>query len=349
MLLLRALPVRAQAADAAELVLVGDARAGQALKQVLAELLQREGVQPTFAEASEFTPDALLAVPDGDRRVRVFITLPTSLLAKLYLRGPHGQRFLLRELSLRSGLDELGCESIAQVVSTSTQALLHTNVGMDREEVRAALPPAPPAEAQAVASPVIPKPPADAPQREPVRLRYELGARAFGGWTGAALHERIGGGVELALLQQRGPRPWLVRERLLFEQLAVQSLNTAELTADVRTSALRLGIDVGRVYSANLIWLGAAVGVDLVHIAPNRARDSSWQLAKTHVDTLAVVRVEARYERTWSALVFGMAALLDVALSDNRYQVRDGSTRRSVANPWRFTPALAISLGWRSK
>lgn len=332
--------------DSAEIVLVGAAASTPELRLVLTELLQRDGVEPAFRPAERFSADALLAEPDGDGRVRVFITLPTPLLARLYLRGPFGQRFLLRELPLRSGIDELGSESIAQVVATSTQALLHSRAGIDRETARAGLlreqsEPAP-------AAPVVQVAPVHAsPAPNKRHLRYELSARGVAAWTGTALRERLGAGLEVGVSQLPKER-LLVRERLVFEQLVAQSLDAPQLAAELRTSALRLGVDLGLKRGPNAFLLAVAGGVDLVHIDPESVHDASWKLAKERTDAIAMLRAELRFERLFSAFLLGIAATMDVALSQNHYTVRDGEELSHVAKPWRVTPGLALSLGWCS-
>jgi hypothetical protein len=335
---------RESASERAEIVLVGDVQGSQALTLVVSELLEREGVAATFTGASHFAPEALLAAPDSDRRVLVFITLPTKLVAKLYLRGPLGQRFLLRELRLRSGLDELGCESIAQVVAASTQVLLRTDAGLDRAAAQAGL-----REAESPAPPTPPPPePAPVESRaapKSVRLGYWLAARGFWGWTGAAMRSRFGGGLELAL-SERLHKKLLLRQRLVFEQLAKQTLSPQDLTVDVRTSALRLGLDVARTRGPHAFVLGVAAGVDLVHIRPTGARDESWELADAGVDVLPVLRAELRYEWTVKRLLLGCAASADVSLANNHYEVQEGEQRETVARPWPVTPGLSVIVGF---
>lgn len=332
--------------ERAQIVLVGPASHGVELRAVIRELLERDGVTPAFVSAESFDAEALLADPDADGRVHVQVTLPDPELARLYLRGPYGRRFLLRDLALRSGLDELGCESIAQVVASATQALLHSGAGVDREAVRADL-----AREQEQAPP--PTPPAAAPPPAPVSapalaVHVDLSARGSAAWSGAALGARLGGGAEIGVSQQRERAP-IVRERLVFEQFAAQELDTAELKAKVRYSALRLGVDVGGTCGPHALFGGLGAGVDFVSVEPEQANDASWSLSKKHLDVLPVLRAELRYERLFSALLLSVSAYADVVLGDNRFKLQDGADERSVAHPWHVLPGLALGLGWRSK
>jgi hypothetical protein len=340
--------VAEEAVQRAQIVLVGGAQESRELRLLLTELLQRDGVEPEFTLSPRFTPTALLDGAQEDGRVRVFVSVPSPTLARLYLRGPHGDRFLLRELSLRDGLDEVGCESIAQVVATSTEALLHSRAGVDRETARADL-----LQEAELAPPPAPAAVRDVPAayktlRQPPALRFEIAGRISGAWTGAALRQRLGGGLELGMSEPLGGLLWL-RQQLLFEQSIVQRLRPAGLEAEVRTSALRLGIDLMRAWNVHSLGGGLMAGVDLLAIAPEQARDPSWSLAKKGVDAVPMLRGALHYERQFGALYLGLSAYADVALSDSRYEVREGASRRRVAHPWRVAPGLALRLGYRSR
>ncbi|HVU00158.1 MAG TPA: hypothetical protein VHE30_00350, partial [Polyangiaceae bacterium] len=118
---------------------VGAAADTEDLRAVLRELLERSGVHPEFESRDRFRSSALLATEPSDARVWVFLQLTGPRRAKLYFRGPLGERFLLRTLNLRRGMDEVGRELVGQVVETSTVALLRSEGGMSREEAKAGL------------------------------------------------------------------------------------------------------------------------------------------------------------------------------------------------------------------
>lgn len=344
-------PVSAQAGeeDAAEIVLVGAADATD-LQRVVNELLTREGVDAVFQRAARFSPEALLAAPDRDRRVRVFITLPTPQLARLYMRGPYGQRFLLRELTLRNGIDELGRESIAHVAATSTHALLHSSIGIDRDAVRADLDRQGVEASSAPSAVTVVEQPADRdtqPTDSPLSFGVYLGLRDSVRWTGSDLGVRWGAGAELGLSEQGSPQ-WMFRQRLVLEHAVAQSLDVPELLAYVRGSALRLGQDVALVSGVHRGVLGAAAGIDVLRITPQRAGDPSWSLTKAYTEVVPMMRVELRYELVLPWVFAALAIYGDVALRQLRLSVRDGTQERSVAQaPW-LSPGLALSLGWHS-
>lgn len=341
--------------DAAAVVLVGAAYASPTsaeLQRVVGELLEREGVVPTFQRAEHFDPQSLLAEPDGDTRVRVFITLPSRDLARLYIRGPHGQRFLLRELTLRNGLDELGRESIAHVIATSTHALLHSTAGIDRAAVRADL------SRQGVVEPTVAtvatvatdtssRDQATHASSRPTSIGVELGLRDVVGWSGKALGPRWGAGLELGVRESFSDA-LSFRQRLVFEHSAQQSLDLPELLAFVGASAVRIGQDVALSAGVHRASIGVAAGVDVLRLTPKRARDRSWALAKPYTEILPMLRGELRYDLALSSVFAALSVFVDVTLSELRLQVRDGAQLRNVAHVPQVMPGIALSLGWRS-
>jgi hypothetical protein len=178
-------------------------------------------------------------------------------------------------------------------------------------------------------------------------LQVEIVGRAGAAWTGAALRQRLGGGLELGLRERLRTNLWL-RQRLVFEQFARQRLRPQGLEAEVRASVLRLGLDLARTFGVHSVGGGVAAGVDLLAIQPKEARDPSWSLAQKGVDAVPMLRAELGYERAFGALLLGLSAYADVALIDSRYEVREGSSVRRVAHPWRVMPGLSLRLGWRS-
>jgi hypothetical protein len=354
-------PEGSQARDGARalVVLIGEAAKSDELTSVLSELLGREQVALEFERRSRFRPSSILAANQGDSRVWVYVS-STNRIAKLYFRGPSGNRFLLRKLQLPRGLDEVGRELIAQVVETSVLTLLRSEAGLSREQVRAdladtseprdenssedALPAADEASAS-VAQPPVPT--AEEPAVKPARsaLELELAARGVVEWTGSDLGADHGVGAETGL-SYHFPSALFVRARLVFEQGLGQGITTPALSATVRTTALRGGIDVGFAFGPSALALGAGFGVDLARIEPETAFDASLVLADETSSTIPVLRLEVRYELT--AGIFQMAAgvFADVPLVDTHYDVRGNGGLERVAEPWAVRPGALLTLGF---
>jgi hypothetical protein len=342
--------------DRAHVVLVGEAGRGDELTAVLSELLTRQAVAPEFERRERFRADALLAEGTGDFRVWVFVMLPGPHDARLYFRGPHGNRFLLRELSLKNGLDELGRELIAQVVETSTVALLRSEAGLSREEASrdlslqgqssiplddAATAPSP---APSSSAEVSQSEKSAAARREPSPLSVEIAARFAPKWTGSDLAVDTGLGAETGLAYRLSPALF-VRVRLVFEYGLGQSIEAASVTADVRTIALRAGVDVGTRSGPHGFAAGASAGADVTRVEPHTS-GPSLALSPPFTDTVPVMRLEARYELTLGAFRATAGVFADVSLKDTHYDVRIGDEVTPVAEPWAVRPGLAITAGF---
>jgi hypothetical protein len=339
-------------------VLVGEAGLGTELQLVLSELLVRQGVAPEFERRERFRTSAFLSENAGDSSVWVFVTESGLHRARLYFRGPYGKRFLLRELTLRNGLDELGRELIAQVVETSAVALLRSEAGLSREEAQRDLSlQEGPRDALDEPEPAVPEP---APTKnedahrsrtavpspnDARRLVYVLAARGVEKWTGKDLGFASALGVETGL-EWHMPRALFLRARVLFEYGLGQSLDAQAVSARIRTSTVQAGLDVGAVLGRNTIALGLSGGADLIGMSPDRATGTSLDLAADSTSVAPVMRLEGRYEVTFGSFRATAGILADVSLVDTHYDVRQGGEQSRIAAPWRVRPGVALTLGW---
>jgi hypothetical protein len=340
--------VRAQAVrqgDAgpvAVVVLIGQAADSAELRDVVAELLARQGVKPQFENGERFDSELWLAQNPADARSFAFVSVLEPERAELHFRGPRGERFLVRELELRSGLDELGRELIARVVETAVVALLHTNEGISREQAAAELASAQAAAAAASTAPAE-TPVAEPPPPEPASRWHALfGLRALGHYTGPDLGVRIGFGLEASVALHNPGWPRL-RARLSAEGGLPQRLDEAGVEAQLVTVPLRLGIDVG---TTSGLYVGLSTGFDLVHLDPDDASSDALTLTDPSTEFVPASRLELRYElplgaHGWLAL----SALADLTWRTIHYDVVQGGTVRHLATPWRVQPGLALSFG----
>lgn len=327
----------------AVVVLIAEASESVELRDVIAELLSRQHVTPRFEPSARFDPDAWLDQSASDASTWAFVRLRDARRAQLYFRGPYGERFLLRELELRDGLDELGRELIARVVETAVVALLRSSEGMSREQARAGL------EADEAAKPEpevsAPPPPPAQPARAtppPRRVLAQLGLRALGQWTGSDLGVRAAFGLEGAVELRRPDWPRL-RVRLAAELALPQSIEQDAVAARVITAPLRLGVDVGTRFG---LYLGLATGFDISHLDPRSAGDGGLMLADASTELVPVSRAELRQELALGAAFWlALAAVIDVPWKATRYDVIEAGARKTLARPWAVQPGLALTLG----
>jgi hypothetical protein len=347
------LPAAAQEVDnpssdataTAVVVLIGSPAQGSELGDVLAELLERQGVMPEIVSEERFDPGSLLTQGESDLRVWVFIVIRGEHQARLYFRGPLGKRFLLRELSLRSGLDEVGRELIAQVVETSTVALLHSTAGISRDEASATLarekvePTKEPERA-----PPPPRPVKENVRRRDAALQVVLGARAAAIWNrsagpAAAFGGEAGAGTTFGA-------SLIGRVRLAYEYRLSQHVAISALDASYGSMAFRGGVDGGFRSGPHRFLLGLGAGADLDRASTNAVRDRSLRLASVSSDAVAMFRAELRYELALGGLWLAASVLADFATARTHYDVsRAGSTTR-VAELSLVRPGIALTLGW---
>jgi hypothetical protein len=334
-------------------VLIGDAGASDELRSVLSELLERQGIAVEYETRARFSSNALLS-ENQDGRVWVFVSDPGRRVAKLYFRGPTGERFLLRRLALKSGLDELGRELIGQVVETSTVALLASDAGVSREEARAGIS----AEGDDTESPGddalhlggAPSPEmGDAGVGAHDRSRFDLDvdARGFAKWSGHELGFDHGVGAEAALAF-RASRRWFVGGRAELETGFGQSIETDALDADVRATSFRIGPEIGMQEGVGAWSLGLLAGADLTKTTPKASADPTLALSGSSSGAVPVVRLEARYVLTLGLFRMTAGIFGDTSLADTHYDVEDASGSHRVAAPWPVRPGVALTLGLRS-
>jgi len=261
--------------------------------------------------------------------------------AQLYFRGPRGERFLLRELELRDGLDEVGRELIGRVVETSVVALLHSSEGLSREEARAGLEKSAKPEAVLAPEPVVEQPPAV--KAQPARRwRPLFGMRILGQWTGDDLGARVAFGLEGGVALHNPGWPPL-RARLSFEAALPQSLESSGVQARVITLPLRAGVDVGTPFG---LYLGLATGFDIVHLDPQSAGESALRLVENSTELVPASRAELRYELYFGKVLWlAFSALADLPWKTTHYDVVESGTTQHLATPWRVQPGLALTIG----
>jgi hypothetical protein len=331
--------------ERARIVLIGDAGKNEELRSLLSELLERRGIDVEWEERPRFSSKALLA-ESADARVWVFVSAPGPHAAKLYFRGPGGARFLLRQLALKNGLDEIGRELIGQVVETSTVALLRSNAGVSREEARAGI--SEEESAEDSEPPTDTARPEAAPEDKSVtrhgRFEWDLDARGSLKWSGHDLGFDHALGLETAFGGRLG-RSAFVRGRVTFEYGFGQSIEAEGVEATVRATALRAGVDFGTKAGLSAFSIGVLGGADFRTIAPVASTDPSLQLEATSRSAVPVVRLEARYELSVGMFRATAGLFADASLSDTSYDVRNASGEHAIATPWRVSPGAAITMG----
>ena len=341
-------------ADSRATLIIVSSLGGEAeLRALLRELLERQSISCEFSEALEFDPNLLFSAPAHDESVQVFLVL-SKKDARLYFRGPGGQRFLLRRLILPNALDEVGRELVAQVVESSTRALLYSSEGLDRTQASREIEREIEREARAsrpsVTSPAEPPrtpPPPQSSSDSRAMLAFALGARYMARYAGSTLGLVHGPGIELGFLRQSR---WLLRVRGSMDRLFEQTLAIDGIAAKEQSYLLRGAIDFGAALEAGSplhASLGLGGGVDRVHFTPTRATTPELRLAPESTSLVFVLRPELRFELWTMPFVLSLGAWLDIPLVDTHYDVSEGDTQRTLATPWPVQPGALLGVGFQ--
>jgi hypothetical protein len=132
----RALDARGSAID---IVVVGAEQDALALSGALGPNEFR-GAEARIRRGERLTLDTLLHAGAADVLVRCYVDLSTPGRADLYFADRNAQRFLVRQVALPDGLDDLGRETLGQVLTLSVLALLDDDAAtLNRDEARALL------------------------------------------------------------------------------------------------------------------------------------------------------------------------------------------------------------------
>jgi hypothetical protein len=348
----------------AVVILVSAAGRDLELRVLLAELLDRTGVSAEIVAQPQFGKEELLREATRDGAVHVFVVPGVAGNVGLYFRGPDGERFLLRSVLLRGGLDDLGREQIAQIVETAVVSLSIPGAGMTRAQASVALddPEAPNPEAPRADTPSNMRTKAAAqPSSEPlVRARLppknadpSAAGRVLEGWfairygatsLGTPIGIAHGPGLELGLGARRG---WVLRGRLTGERDFAQTLSTSLVTAELSSIRLRLAADVGVVVAPGHVLLASlAVGQDRIAVTPRATSGSSIAPAAAFSSRSPIAHAELRYEAGSASLRLGAALGADASLVETHYDVEHPTGRERVVKPWLVRPTSSLTLAY---
>jgi hypothetical protein len=292
-----------------------------------------------WVRTAQIDPEEVLQRPSGQglpATARVWIDGARADRLRLYFVNWATERFLVRDVPLHDGLNEVALETVAQLIESAISALLsNAPIGLTRAEMVTALHPT-------LEAPPPPAVAATARWQPIVAAFYALQA------SGPDLPVEQGPGV-LARLERRDARwtegAWLSTQYQLPERIA------SEL-AGVRldTAAFRAGAAVGRAIGARTaldVQLGA--GVDLTRLAP-RAGSEGTATALTADRFGWSYAAQAGIDLTVQLaphVVVSTTLFADVDLAARRYGVVVDGNLVLVATPWRARPGIRLEVGWR--
>ena len=325
-----------------ELVLVGQADS-QALAELVQATLAREGVASRLSRARALREADLLERPDatGGAPPRIWVDLVTVELARLYFADAHLGRYLVRDVPLRSGLDELGRERIAQVIETSTLALLSGEAAMSREQFASSL------QTLEASSPpdteVAPEPrPTESPRSQ--RTGPTLGVAYQSYWSGPELGLLHGPALRVGLRRD------LARGAFLATLVVAPSFPQLhqERGVEVRVQSTALRLLLGTTSPLRRDWSWVAVGgggVSLSQISPHVV-DEDWSEKPARTNVTPWLQAELGVSWELSRLMLSTAFSSQLSLVDTHYDHVRGNEPERLFTPWVWQPGGVVGLTW---
>lgn len=297
--------------------------------------------------ATYLDPNQVLA-PESGLLVEAWITERSSRSLRLYFASfdpkTRKTRYLLRDIALERGLDEVAAEELAQAVHLSASALVEGEIMTAREQVEASLREAPTSPVAAPTPAVAPPPvPVAAPAAAPapgdaassLELRAAFGyAAALRGEEGFAHGPRLRAGIA-------GPE---FGGFLRLNAVIPHQVTRAELDLKLYGAAALLAITYGAALSPQ-VRLDGFVGpeLELVRYSAGAHIGNGFMPAEpaTELRPQLGVGVIVRFGRS---LRLALVPELALALTDTHYETARGGVRETVARASRITPSLGLEL-----
>jgi hypothetical protein len=355
--------------DSVRVIEVGHAEDWRELERVLREFLLPHRLRPSFESRATLTRlDALGDSPSAGPQV--FVELVSAERARLVLSDERRGRYLLRDVPLPNGLDEVGRETLAQVIESSLVALRGQAKALSREELNqlltgeAAFGPAesassPEMPSKDAARPVSESSPADSARPAP-KVRHEPAPSALPRWRIqlAGAYNTHWSGPELGLLH--GPALRLEWERALGAESSwfaaatgelrwAQSYESSLVAVDVVSRAVWLTAGMKHAWRQELRLLaGLGLGVDWAVIAPRDVEGGLSRVLPETSDTTVWLRAELGLERRLGSIQLALSLLVDASTVDTHYDVRRAGRAERWVTPWRVRPGVRVAVGWGS-
>jgi hypothetical protein len=341
------------------------------LGKLLTEWLARDQSRAEVRHEPTLGREQVLGSAPDTQTLRIWVVLINSRQARLYFADPAGQRFLLRDVPLRDGLDELGRERLAQVLATSAQAFVEQRVSTSAAEVArtfegplttggrlgdfgetpAVEPVAPSPERSVRAVPPRPLPTA----RYPTRPSRPGPAPRTTSWFwkagvlyGMAMRGEEGVGHGPGVLVGLG-RPW--RGARWIATAKGQYQVPIKVTGDqtelgIAAYALRLSAAMDQPWGRHLAWGGEiGGGVDRAKFSSYPAPGISLPPEREDADWRPVALAALRGSVGGPSLRLALALGVTLQLAWTHYDV-EGRADPDI-EPWQVQPSLTVEASWQ--
>ncbi len=296
-----------------------------------------------------------ILTPQQRGTVYVWVTLGQTGNARIYFattrRSGRDPVYLIRDLQLSHGLDEMGSERIAQVLHLSTVAILEGQAETRRDEVERTL------KADSATNAAHPQTTLDASKAKSDQANTQLPSSQedsnapsdprgidFGVGYGIGFHADEG--------LWHGPRASL--EYFLSRSFAVGGLIRTAIPHSQDVEGITLSVEavslgaIGGWHApvTQSVWaeVYAGPGLDVVYHRPTEARNPDATLAQgdTEARPTAIVGVGIVVGRAFPRVAFTTDATL--LLSGTGYDLINGRSRHARAHAAEISPSIGVEL-----
>jgi hypothetical protein len=350
------------------------------LGQRLASWFHSTGVVTACRHEAELDPQAVLR-PSGQSGVRVWLLFGDATntarasSAHLYFAVERSETqslgFLWRTVELKSGLDELGGELLAQVIRLSSVALWEGSLETSREQVEeqlgrervtlAANPAGPVGGStstpvfvdQGRATPATQRAAPSVVRITRARVSTEsdsilvpvLGIGYVLRWRGP---EGVASGPEMMLGFGVRSHRSAFGVRGSWQSLSVQSIARDQIEFEVGGNALRIVGHATTVLPQGVELTGEfGCGLDIVRYRATRTVDPRQELQTDPRDLRPLVYLGTGVQRGLGSLRLGLSALVAVQVLHTRYGVMTDEHFQPLVVPWRVQPGVRLELSWQ--
>jgi hypothetical protein len=342
-------PSHADAPPRVDLAIVGETPATQDLGGRIGSWFKA----PTVVRATGLARLEASSVfaPTGEPGVRVWVIQLSASSAHVVFAVEQGAgkppRYLVDDMDLPHGLDELAIEQLAQVVYMSAMALWAGTVESSRHDVEVILQPAqvgaaPPPPVLSPASPAMPDETAG-PAREAqtmVRTGLEYTVRAAGD---EGVLQTIGASVGMA----RRATTWDLGVNVRGSVIVPEQPSKSGIHLDVRGVGVGLGVAAAkRVGGAVSVGGEIGPGIEFVQYQVTSVDQASLVPSDGGVNPRPVVSARAGIQADLGPLSLAVDALVAVEMVRTHYDVSVDGKRTEVLVPWIAQPGLVAALSW---
>jgi hypothetical protein len=324
--------------------LVGDIGRDQAFAALLREWLDASEIDHVIESQPALVLADLRSSSSSGPPVRIWLVLTAAKL-RLYLAEPGERRYLVRDIPLSSGLDELSRERAAQVVLSSALAFLERKASTPWPDVERAF--AEPVDAPARAggeetalrSPV---------RREPTHAdagpTWELGVGAwYSGVASDGLAHGPGALVDAGIATSRWRFAGVARGLYRFWPEA----RSPRVRVAARGPDFGLGGTMELVLGSGFRpFLELGAGVDVVRLTPHHVPESDVDTRQPRDDLRAFGVLAFGFKWRARNVWVGAGARAEWAFADTHYDVATARTfERELSLP-RLRPGGFLEVGW---